>query len=107
MRPPLESRWLGRLAYGEAMQRMRGWVDARVADEMPDTLFGLEHPPVITLGRNAKLAHLLAGEERLRELGVEVHETTRGGDITFHGPGQLIGYGIVHLRKRGLGPVRY
>ncbi|HVP38815.1 MAG TPA: lipoyl(octanoyl) transferase LipB [Candidatus Saccharimonadales bacterium] len=99
--------WLGRLAYAEAMDRMRGWVDARVKGEVPDTLFTLEHPPVITLGRNARRTHLLASPQRLAELGVEVHETTRGGDITFHGPGQLIGYGIVHLRERGLGPVRY
>jgi lipoyl(octanoyl) transferase len=103
----LETRWLGRLSYATAMEQMRGWVDARVKDELPDTLFTLEHPPVITLGRNAQHKHLLASEERLRELGVEVHETTRGGDITYHGPGQVIGYGIVHLRQRGFGPVKY
>jgi lipoyl(octanoyl) transferase len=103
----LDSHWLGRLDYADAMERMRGWVDARVRGELPDTLFTLEHPPVITLGRNAKSAHLLASPERLAQLGVEVHETTRGGDITFHGPGQLIGYGIVHLRRRGFGPVTY
>jgi lipoyl(octanoyl) transferase len=103
----LESAWLGRLTYAEAMERMRVWVDARVRGDIPDTLFTLEHPPVITLGRNANAAHLLAAPERLARLGVEVHETTRGGDITFHGPGQLIGYGIVHIRERGFGPVRY
>jgi lipoyl(octanoyl) transferase len=103
----LDSRWLGRLAYSDAMELMRGWVDARATDAMSDTLFTLEHPPVITLGRNANAAHLLAAPERLAKLGVEVHETTRGGDITFHGPGQLIGYGIVHLRRRGFGPVTY
>lgn len=89
------------------MEQMRGWVEARVRGELPDTLFTLEHPPVITLGRNAKTEHLLASPERLQKLGVELHETTRGGDITYHGPGQLIGYGIVHLRERRLGPVRY
>ena len=89
------------------MEQMRGWVEARVKCEMPDTLFTLEHPPVITLGRNAKTEHLLASPERLQKLGVELHETTRGGDITYHGPGQLIGYGIVHLRERRLGPVKY
>lgn len=103
----MESRWLGRIAYGESMERMRGWVESRVKGELPDTLFTLEHPPVITLGRNTNQKHLLAGPERLAQLGVEVHETTRGGDITFHGPGQLIGYGIVDLRARKLGPVKY
>jgi lipoyl(octanoyl) transferase len=103
----LETRWLGRLGYADAMEQMRGWVEARVKGELPDTLFTLEHPPVITLGRNAKTEHLLASPERLQQLGVELHETTRGGDITYHGPGQLIGYGIVHLRERRLGPVKY
>ena len=103
----LNTAWLGRLTYADAMERMRGWVDARVKGELPDTLFTLEHPPVITLGRNAQAANLLASPERLGSLGVEVHPTTRGGDITFHGPGQLVGYGIVNLRERGLGPVTY
>lgn len=103
----MDTRWLGRIAYGESMERMRGWVESRVRGELPDTLFTLEHPPVITLGRNANQKHLLASPARLAELGVEVHETTRGGDITYHGPGQVIGYGIVNLRERRLGPVRY
>ena len=103
----MDARWLGRIAYGESMERMRGWVESRVKGELPDTLFTLEHPPVITLGRNANQKHLLASPARLAELGVEVHETTRGGDITYHGPGQVIGYGIVNLRERRLGPVRY
>ncbi len=103
----MDTRWLGRIAYGESMERMRGWVEGRVKGELPDTLFTLEHPPVITLGRNANQKHLLASPARLAELGVEVHETTRGGDITYHGPGQVIGYGIVNLRERRLGPVRY
>ncbi|MBI5836450.1 MAG: lipoyl(octanoyl) transferase LipB [Candidatus Eisenbacteria bacterium] len=102
-----ETRWLGRLGYSDAMERMRAWVDERARGERADTLFTLEHPPVITLGRNARVSHLLATPERLGELGVEVHETTRGGDITFHGPGQLVGYGIVNLRERRIGPVTY
>ncbi len=99
--------WIGRIGYADALERMKGWVNERASAHRPDTLFTLEHPPVVTYGKSASLQHLLASPERLAQLGVELHETTRGGDITFHGPGQLVGYGIVDLRTRGLGPVAY
>lgn len=76
----------------------------RVAGERPDTLILLSHPPVVTLGRGAHDENLLLSAKEYRERGVEVHETDRGGDVTYHGPGQLVGYPIVDLRGVGLGP---
>jgi len=96
---------LGQVAYPEAMQLQRERVAQRKAGEIPDTLLLLEHPHIYTLGRNAKPEHLLATLEFLRSLGAEVFETDRGGDITYHGPGQLVGYPILDLtqHRRDLG----
>jgi lipoyl(octanoyl) transferase len=91
----------GRVPYAEAWEMQREIVKLRRADEAPDTLFLLEHPPVYTLGRATRDAsNLGAGEEYLRSLGAEVFWSDRGGDATFHGPGQLVGYPILRLKER-------
>jgi lipoate-protein ligase B len=91
--------WLGRVAYRDAWALQEELARKRAADEIPDTLLLLEHPPTITLGRAADAAHILASAERLKTLGVEVVESDRGGDVTFHGPGQLVGYPILDLKS--------
>jgi len=105
---------LGRLSYAEGLHVQAEVVDARKAGVIADTLLLLEHPPVLTLGRNASRANILATDDELARKEVEVHETKRGGDVTYHGPGQLVGYPIFDLRgdlpgKRGphLGPVDF
>ena len=92
-----EYRQLGRIGYPQAWELQRRLVERRKAGEIPDQLLLLEHPHVITLGRNAQPENIVAGEDALREAGVEVCETDRGGDVTYHGPGQLIGYPILDL----------
>jgi lipoyl(octanoyl) transferase len=89
---------LGALDYGEGLRLQRKLVDLRKAGQVGDVLLLLEHRPVITLGRNAKAANVLASTEVLAARGVEVFECDRGGDVTFHGPGQLVGYPIFDLR---------
>ena len=105
---------LGRVPYTEALEIQARVVAARKQGRIGDTLLLLEHPPVLTLGRNASRANILVGNEWLASHGVELHEVNRGGDVTYHGPGQLVGYPIVDLRgewpnKRGphLGPVDF
>ena len=97
---PLEVRRLGCVAYAEALELQRALVDDRRAGRIPDTLLLLEHPHVITLGvrRTGGRVHLMATPEGLAARHVELHETGRGGDITYHGPGQLVGYPILDLR---------
>ncbi len=89
----------GRIEYGSAWALQRRVVAARKAGAVPDVLLLCEHPHVITLGRNGKQAHLLASPELLDRMGVTYFETDRGGDITYHGPGQLIGYPILNLAE--------
>jgi lipoyl(octanoyl) transferase len=105
---------LGRISYSEGLAIQQRVIAARKANEIGDTLVLLEHPPVLTLGRNATRANILATDELLAHKGVEIHEINRGGDVTYHGPGQLLGYPIFDLRgdlpgKGGphLGPVDF
>ena len=89
---------LGVLAYREGLELQRVLVERRKAGAIGDVLLLLEHEPVITLGRNSKAENILASPEVLAQQGVEVHECDRGGDVTYHGPGQLVGYPIFDLR---------
>jgi lipoyl(octanoyl) transferase len=98
---------LGQLDYGEGIRLQRKLVDLRKAGEIGDVLLLLEHSPVITLGRNAKAANVLASTDELAARGVEVFECDRGGDVTFHGPGQLVGYPIFDLRSHDLTPLDF
>ena len=105
---------LGRVSYAEGLRVQGELIAARKAGAIADTLVLLEHPPVLTLGRTAHRSNILASDEVLASKGVQVHEINRGGDVTYHGPGQLVGYPIVDLRgdlpgKKGphLGPVDF
>ena len=91
--------YLGLVPYETALQLQRTLMDLRKADRIENTLLLLEHPPVITLGRNAQLANVLASPEFLAQRGVELFDIDRGGDVTFHGPGQLVAYPIFDLRS--------
>jgi lipoyl(octanoyl) transferase len=95
-RTAVRLRWLGRIRYDDAM-RLQDDAAAEVARGGPETLFLLEHEPVYTLGRNATRADVLLSPELCREQGVEVRETDRGGKVTYHGPGQLVGYPVLNL----------
>ncbi len=90
---------LGLMEYGAAWELQRRVVAARKAGAVPDVLLLCEHPHVITLGRSGKFANLRAPDEVLRQMGVSFFETNRGGDITYHGPGQLVGYPILNLAE--------
>jgi lipoyl(octanoyl) transferase len=87
----------GLLPYAEASELQRQLVAARKAGAVPDILLLCEHPHVITLGRNGHQEHLLASQHLLRQMGVQFYPTDRGGDITYHGPGQIVGYPILNL----------
>lgn len=91
---------LGVVTYADGLARQQQLVARRIAGEIDDTLLLLQHPHVLTLGVKAgdSRSHVLATPERLRTLGVELHETGRGGDVTYHGPGQIVGYPIISLK---------
>ena len=88
--------WLGRTGYDEALA-LQQEAARQVAAGGEETLFLLEHGPVFTLGRNASQSDILFTPERCRELGIEIREADRGGKVTYHGPGQLVGYPILNL----------
>ena len=90
---------LGLIAYAPACELQHRAIEARKAGAIPDVLFLCEHPHVITLGRNGKLENLRATDRVLRQMSVEFHPTDRGGDITYHGPGQIVGYPILDLAE--------
>jgi len=98
-------RELGRIAYGPALELQQQLIAARKAGTAPDHLLLLEHPHVITLGRNGRQENLLASDEIMERAGISFFPTDRGGDVTYHGPGQLVAYPIMDLRewKRDVG----
>ena len=91
--------YLGRVPYDAALRLQTEIADLRYHGRVENVLLLLEHPPVLTLGRNANRTNILASDELLAQRGVTIHEINRGGDVTYHGPGQLIGYPIFDLRS--------
>jgi lipoyl(octanoyl) transferase len=100
--------WLGRdVDYDDAWALQRRLVGQRTEAAIPDTLLFLEHAPVYTAGRRSEPEHVLLDEAGLRAIGIPVMETDRGGQVTYHGPGQLVGYPIINLMGRDMGPKQY
>lgn len=97
MKRPLLVRHLGRVPYAEGLQIQEQLVAERQAGRIVDVLLLLEHEPVFTMGRNARAENVLLSEEALRSRGFEIFETGRGGDVTYHGPGQVVGYPLLEL----------
>src|ERR1700690_3476728 len=106
---------LGTVDYATGLRLQQQLVDLRKEEKIGDVLLLLEHSPVVTLGRNAKAANVIASPELLAQRGVELFECDRGGDVTFHGPGQIVGYPIFNLRgfstsdgqRKSLGAVEF
>jgi lipoyl(octanoyl) transferase len=98
----LEIEWLGRIDYRDAWARQHELVAARAAGTVADRLLVLEHSPVLTLGRQADPSYVRASAQELAARGIELIRVERGGEVTYHGPGQLVAYPIVHLAQRGV-----
>lgn len=96
--------WLGRIAYADAARVQEHAREALLAGRGPERLLVLEHPPTITIGRNGDRTGLLAGAEDLASQGIQVEQSTRGGHLTWHAPGQLVAWPVLCLRRRRLGP---
>ncbi|MGI5836761.1 MAG: lipoyl(octanoyl) transferase LipB [Chloroflexota bacterium] len=98
---------MGLVEYGKAFRLQRAVAEARQSDVISDSLIILQHPPVLTLGRRANRGNILVSQELLRQEGVALYESTRGGDVTYHGPGQIVGYPILNLRSLRMGASDY
>jgi lipoate-protein ligase B len=98
---------LGLIDYGEAYHHQRQLIRQRLDGEIEDTLLLLEHPPTITIGKSGKPENVLVSQEQLTKQGISLFFTDRGGDVTYHGPGQLVAYPIIDLRNRGRDIHRY
>ncbi|MFN0101560.1 MAG: lipoyl(octanoyl) transferase LipB [Bryobacteraceae bacterium] len=94
-----EARDLGRMRWAEAYVLQESLSERRKRNEIPDQLLLVEHPHVVTMGRNGHMENVIAGEEVLSRSGIDFHHTNRGGDVTYHGPGQLVGYPIIDLNE--------
>ena len=101
LRPALSVLRLPQVEYGAGLELQRRLLDERRAGSRPDTLLLLSHPPVVTVGRGSSPGHVLLPADELRRRGIALWETDRGGDVTFHGPGQVVGYVIFDLRVHG------
>jgi lipoate-protein ligase B len=97
----------GRMPYADAWALQRALVAARQVDRIEDVILLIEHPPVITIGRGGRAANILVSRDALAHRGFDVYEIERGGDVTYHGPGQLVGYPILNLRALDEDVVRY
>lgn len=107
-RPPLKVVWCGTVPYQQAWDWQKGLAAARASGEIEeDLLLLLEHPPVYTMGRGGKPEHLLQGRGALTGSGADFFEVDRGGSVTYHGPGQLVGYPIVNLEQTGMDAIAY
>ncbi len=101
MSTPIRSYRLGRLGYAEAYQLQLSLSRERSEGQIPDCVLFVEHPPTLTMGKSGKIENVRVSQEELKRLGVSFYFSDRGGDVTYHGPGQLVAYPIVDLRERG------
>ena len=99
--------WLGTVEYLRARYLQDELVDMVCNGQSPSTLLLLEHPHVYTCGRLSRDEHMLTPRDELTSLDIPVHQTDRGGQVTYHGPGQLVGYPVFNLRQWGAGPLQY
>jgi len=97
----MDIKYLGKIEYNEAYKLQLELVNLRNENKIPDTLLLLEHPPVVVLGRNAKQENILVPKKTLKDKGIAVFESNRGGDVTLHCPGQLVGYPVIDLKQNG------